>query len=708
MAMPEAMPEAIPMAKPEAIPKAVPETIPKAVPEATPKATPNAMHFKVPTSPVEPAFNPSQDAVPSAAGAPAERERSALESKALRRARREAEDEDRIARAHARRREENEDDTGSVAETEHSVRSEGVSETGMSAIAGLVRLWRPETPGLQGILARAPSAKPARGALRFVEPPLTRDAADEHVQPNPALPWLTHLVDAHVPAAAVPVPTRTVPVSDWTAAAARMSITTLGTLTGHSVADDEWVVRPVGPYRDGGVRYFPGFCVHGLADPSAVRSRTRFVWVPNASEAADEPQFEEVSDIAERVFQCVPAARTILSHLDLSDIVRLAYVSHSVHAALGATAVHEPLLRRFLGPAGYTTWPSEERDPLPLSLADAEAYVLSAFIEKELVPAAVAYIDAGHHLDRRIPRLARAAMRGYSKVLARVRVQPQGLGGEPTVYDGVSPHGGTHAVSIAPPYTPGIASVFRVWVPYRSGTEETFGSELQRVERELFVAGVWRFLQPGDVAMNMARPDRRNDGRYVFTGEGLAPLSTTYDPIGHVPPYFNLLLFPPAYYNSVLRSSADPIVFLDVLPFRAQIPPALQLVRDNVETRGPQRQLYRIAKWFYRASFAIDEPKSDVPDFLETSYNAHHAWNGTVVLEADGTAEHAAKLIDRCIAPDEDENFRTELLQAVLAGTNVRLDVPPPHLFDEQALFPWSLDLRRSRPGHIWLRYVEM
>ena len=117
-----------------------------------------------------------------------------------------------------------------------------------------------------------------------------------------------------------------------------------------------------------------------------------------------------------------------------------------------------------------------------------------------------------------------------------------------------------------------------------------YGSEIQRLERELFIAGIWRFLQRGDVVVNAA-----NANCYLFNGEVFTSLSTRHDPIGHLPPFINMFLFPITYYDWIVPSTYMPVMYLDILPWRQQLVSSLQLVRDNIDTIGSNGQVYRLS-----------------------------------------------------------------------------------------------------------------
>ncbi|PKI82867.1 hypothetical protein MVES1_003684 [Malassezia vespertilionis] len=623
-----------------------------------------------------------------------EQERIMIEEKALKRAKREAEDEDRVVRTRARKNEEyDEDGESSVAASDLT----SLVDDAESNISQLMHRKleiiskRTSNLGLQGILARkvpAPAIPedavpdtnhaPRAPTLRFAltHPPEPVD--EEGIQPHPGIPWINAAMRTSLLHAA-PAPTRILLDAPDRAQGAVSGLLKVAADFVQSAGPTR--VEPVGAHTDA-VRYFDGFCMHGLANCDTPRS--------DASNCAlGEPA----------IMRCLAA------RLDFSDIWHLASIARGARHVLTTPSFLDMLLQRYLGSIGYQSWP-DDQDPLPISLYDCHAFLLYPIVKDELQMAGDAYLVGAHRLDRRIPRLARSTTRAYSKILARVRLQPNRS--VPCGSARVDVRTGTSFAQrpLHPPYQAGRATVFRVWTPEDQGTDEFFGTELQRAERELFIAGIWRYLNRGDMVLNTAKCDQYNDARYIFNGESFMPLPATYDPIGHLPSFMNMLLYPPTLYHGVVRySGTSPVIYLDILPWRAQIIRSAQLVRDNVETIGANGQQYRIAKWLYRAVFTIDMPATDAA-FDEAPYGAHHDWNGTVVLEAEGTAEHARELIERCIAPNEPGSLRAALLDVCMSGANEHATVPeiePYHDETPSSTYPWMLVRERSRAGFIWL-----
>lgn len=329
------------------------------------------------------------------------------------------------------------------------------------------------------------------------------------------------------------------------------------------------------------------------------------------------------------------------------------------------------------------------------------------YTEMELPVASHAYLTDMHRLDRRLPRLARSTARAYSRVLARIRLQPQGVPDVPASWTIRGPDGTPHDVGMSSPFVPGYVSTFRAWVPCTDDDgdddDDAWGAEIQRLERELFLAGMWRFLQRGDVVVNAT-----NAHRFLFHGDAFAPLDTRFDAAGHLPPFINALLFPTTYYDWILPPTDTPTLFLDVLPWRADIVSSLHLTRDHVEVVRPHGPVYRVAKWLYRAAFTIDVPPESIAasGFIESAHDAHASWNGRIVLETEGTTEHVYELLRRLVSPADAPDLLSLLLEAVVQGTNHALDLPPPPPADTLPTYPWRLDRRRSQPGCHWITPV--
>lgn len=149
----------------------------------------------------------------------------------------------------------------------------------------------------------------------------------------------------------------------------------------------------------------------------------------------------------------------------------------------------------------------------------------------------------------------------------------------------------------------------------------------------------------------------------------------------------------------VASSTPNPVFYLGLNLYVDQIRESLALCDEKVQVSSPQGS-YQIKRFVYRCVLAplsfSSELQTDSPRFGSGScrINAgaiiggtggaggagpggvdivHEDWSGTVVVETDGTTEHATTLIARCSST-----------------------VPT----------PWRILRDKSRPGKLWLRYA--
>ncbi|PWN47645.1 hypothetical protein IE53DRAFT_381971 [Violaceomyces palustris] len=284
---------------------------------------------------------------------------------------------------------------------------------------------------------------------------------------------------------------------------------------------------------------------------------------------------------------------------------------------------------------------------------------------------------------------------------------------------------------IPTPWKPGRAAFFRVWVPCSEAGGWLSDGELSKCERELFIAGVWSWLKRGDVVWDCAVGDSKNEGKYIFDGRYLRDLSFMFDKIGHLPSWINSFSYAPSYYHNLIRSSnaSQPVIYLDVLPWRDQIVSTMRLVQDQVETFSAQGARYRISKWLYRAVVEVTSGQIISNEGLEV---VDEGWKGRLVIETEGTAEHAKELISRCSGPLESASNKARLLASVSSssfshegdqdsrGTISKLGIGSAShsslktvMSDDQGkkvetTTPWAIIRARSRPGLIWIRPIDM
>ncbi|GAK63593.1 uncharacterized protein PAN0_003c1799 [Moesziomyces antarcticus] len=570
-------------------------------------------------------------------------------------------------------------------------------------------------------LARQPSSNASHGQVKFA-PGTTGEVTPPAPPPEKMAPYRSDRFRHAVRVGARRAPA-TIPPST-----SLLTATFAATDDEEAGDDDEsgdpQIVQPNGPYREGGITYGRGWCAHGLADPSLTIDHRRYVRVARTKAAAEdetapaEPDFDEVmySDLGELIWSATTpdVIARLISHLDYADVKALRQTSQSIRFALGQLAGREIVLSRFLAPIGYRTWtpskaapeadaPVEDKDPMPLSFSDCEAFLLSFELLPEYALVGAEYARAPHKMDARYPRLARATTRAYNRVLTRLRMQPD------LHVAGSARSASGETTTISSPWKPGRAGFFRTWVPSTETGGWLSDTELARCERELFIGGVWPHLQKGDVVWDCAVGDERNEGKYVFDGRYLRDLSFMFDRGGHLPSWLNAFVFAPSYYHNIIRSSdaSQPVIYLDVLPWRDQIVSTMRLVQDQVETFSPQGARYRIAKWLYRAVISIEAG-------AVAAEGVDAGWHGRIVIETEGTAEHAKELISRCAGPAESAQTKARLLASVMdADGRPRIPKAPAPTTDAQGnrietTTPWAIVRARSRPGLIWIRPIDM
>ncbi|KAM0788486.1 hypothetical protein ACM66B_001619 [Microbotryomycetes sp. NB124-2] len=411
----------------------------------------------------------------------------------------------------------------------------------------------------------------------------------------------------------------------------------------------------------------------------------------------------------------------VLVHLDYRDTVTLRTTSKTLKQCLEVDA-KELVLQRFLTHFGYrtirvgsrppspdtaTTPASPHRavslatvspsassrssilhspapkvrtvDPVPLNLRDLDVFLMGHATPVEHY--AMFARDYAH--DRLHPstlRLARASTRAWNRIVARIRAQqlmhPATLW--PPMYSGLIP--------VPSPdmqiFKHGRAPVFRVWVPTGQGhgAEWMTTEELIECEREVWRSGVWNELRKGDVVANVAISRLGNLGRVIFDGKYLRDFMFKFDHVGHLPNWLNGICFPPAYFHNVVATSTPlPIVYLGLTAFVNQIRSTLTLQESQVPVSSPQGR-YLVKTFVYRGTIRV-QPGTIVssgaglvgasgPGGTEV---VHDDWCGTLVVETDGTNEHAALLVAR-------------------ASSN--------------ELMPYRIIREKSRPGQLWIRPV--
>lgn len=115
-----------------------------------------------------------------------------------------------------------------------------------------------------------------------------------------------------------------------------------------------------------------------------------------------------------------------------------------------------------------------------------------------------------------------------------------------------------------------------------------------------------------------------------------------------------MLSFSPAYYHNIIAASTPtPIFYLDLSAFARQVQDTLRLCKDKIEVASPQAR-YRVQRWVYRAIIYIKPGLITGGSYptggrkLGPVDTVHPQWVGQLVIEVEGTSEHAQELMKRC------------------------------------------------------------
>ncbi|KAI5122864.1 hypothetical protein M0805_003157 [Coniferiporia weirii] len=243
----------------------------------------------------------------------------------------------------------------------------------------------------------------------------------------------------------------------------------------------------------------------------------------------------------------------------------------------------------------------------------------------------------------------------------------------------------------SPLFRVGHAPCLRVFVPSPEGAWLSDESVVE-CEKELKRAGVLPLLRVGDVIWDTAAGDEGNVGRMVWDGNFLIDLEYTYSRTGELPQYLHTLSFPPSYFHRVIRTSGNPICYIDISPWGEEIAVNLQLLQDRIKTETPQGGHHTVVRWIHRSRFSI-RPGAyrHIPIAIPgTSLSVDPGWYGSVIVETEGTNEGLADLQDRC---------KTGFPPRAVTGAELTKSKPHSRAF--------RLLRERSRPGEIWLRVVR-
>ena len=156
------------------------------------------------------------------------------------------------------------------------------------------------------------------------------------------------------------------------------------------------------------------------------------------------------------------------------------------------------------------------------------------------------------------------------------------------------------------------------------------------------------------------------------------------------------MAFPPGYHHNLIASSTpSPIMYLDLSPFLAQIRQTLSLVKDNVEVASPQGR-FRVQRYRYRAAVQLRAGA-----IVGASAGGGGAgpggidvvapeWEGMLVIDTEGTTEHAEELVRRCSPPQRVAPAGPSRGQQQAAAKATSLQ-------------PYRIIRERSRPGKLYV-----
>ena len=136
-------------------------------------------------------------------------------------------------------------------------------------------------------------------------------------------------------------------------------------------------------------------------------------------------------------------------------------------------------------------------------------------------------------------------------------------------------------------------------------------------------------------------------------------LDYSFSNAGEVPPYLHSFSFPPSYFHRILRTTGNPIVQLDIRLWGREVAMNLHLVQDrgHAETYAssylfppvwvtndglysPQGGRHVVVRWTHRSKFYVVR-NTPIPD---TTLVVDSAWEGSIVIECEGTNEGLADL----------------------------------------------------------------
>ena len=141
----------------------------------------------------------------------------------------------------------------------------------------------------------------------------------------------------------------------------------------------------------------------------------------------------------------------------------------------------------------------------------------------------------------------------------------------------------------------------------------------------------------------------------------MLPLDYRLCNTGHLPPLVDGFSLPPSYYYPFLANPQ--IVYLDLRPFAERGIASLRLAFDRRDMTIASGAKLTAKRYLYVSGFEVSAEDATAAE-----------WQGTVSLEAEGTAEAKASMMERFI-------------------TGRR--------------YPWEIVREKSMSGLIWLKLVK-
>jgi hypothetical protein len=180
------------------------------------------------------------------------------------------------------------------------------------------------------------------------------------------------------------------------------------------------------------------------------------------------------------------------------------------------------------------------------------------------------------------------------------------------------------------PYIPGRAPVLRVFVPLSDKVRRWPSVEgALATAQELDKSGSSRRLRLGDLIVNTAIQHPKTTEHVLmfvpFVKHRFVPLDYTHSSAGHSPRYVNAFALSPFYFHPFLASR---VIYLELEPYSSQISRSLRLAHDRQDLVVSSGARLSAKRYLYVAGFTVQPGASIAP-----------GWEGTVSLEAEGTAE---------------------------------------------------------------------